>query len=120
VRSAKTRSRKNGDPDCLRHSDKDRYAMLSAKLSEILRSYWRAARSKEWLFPGGISGRPITADAVVFAREKAHYLSGLSKPITPHSLRRAFAVHFLESGTREQRISAVRACALILNFLPGR
>jgi site-specific recombinase XerD len=78
---------------------KDRYVMLSPMLLEILRSYWRAARPKEWLFPGIHHDRPITKDAVEAACQKAHRLAGLSKPVTPHSLRHAFAVHLLESGT---------------------
>jgi integrase/recombinase XerD len=79
--------------------EKDRYVMLSAKLLQILRSYWKATHPKEWLFPGVIPGRPITSSAVGLACENAHHLSGLSKPVTPHSLRHAFAVHLLESGT---------------------
>jgi integrase/recombinase XerD len=43
---------------------KDRYVMLSPQLLETLRSYWRAVRPKDWLFPGDIPGRPITKDAV--------------------------------------------------------
>src|SRR5215475_15872766 len=43
---------------------KDRYVMLSPMLLEILRSYWRAVRPKEWLFPGSRGNRPITKDAV--------------------------------------------------------
>jgi integrase/recombinase XerD len=78
---------------------KDRYVMLSPMLLEILRSYWIAARPEEWLFPGIHDDRPITKDAVEAACQKAHRLSGLSKPVTPHSLRHAFAVHLLESGT---------------------
>ena len=78
---------------------KDRYVMLSPMLLEILRSYWRAVRPKEWLFPGIHDDRPITKDAVEAACQKAHRLAGLSKPVTPHSLRHAFAVHLLESGT---------------------
>ena len=78
---------------------KDRYVMLSPMLLEILRSYWRAVRPKEWLFPGIRDDRPITKDAVGAACQKAHRLAGLSKPVTPHSLRHAFAVHLLESGT---------------------
>jgi site-specific recombinase XerD len=66
---------------------KDRYVMLSPKLLEILRSYWRAVRPKEWLFPGSRDDRPITKDAVELTCRKAHRLSGLSKPVTPHSLR---------------------------------
>jgi len=83
---------------------KDRYVMLSPMLLEILRSYWRAVRPKEWLFPGIHDDRPITKDAVEAACQKAHRLAGLSKPVTPHSLRHAFAVHLLESGTNLRTI----------------
>jgi hypothetical protein len=31
---------------------KDRYVMLSPQLLRILRTYWRLARPKRWLFPG--------------------------------------------------------------------
>jgi len=78
---------------------KDRYVMLSPKLLETLRRYWRAVRPKHWLFPGDIPGRPITKDAVEGACQKAWFRSGILKPITPHALRHAFAVHLLESGT---------------------
>jgi integrase/recombinase XerD len=78
---------------------KDRYVMLSPKLLETLRTYWRAARPKEWLFAGNIPGQPITTDAVQLACENARRLSAIGKPISPHSMRHAFAVHLLESGT---------------------
>jgi integrase/recombinase XerD len=78
---------------------KDRYVMLSHKLLDTLRSYWKAVRPKEWLFPGDHAGQPITRDAVGNACEKARHLAGLSKPVTPHCLRHAFAVHLLEAGT---------------------
>ncbi len=78
---------------------KDRYVMLSPKLLDTLRSYWLATRPEEWLFPGDRPGQPITRDAVGQACQKAHRLSGITKPVTPHSLRHAFAVHLLESGT---------------------
>jgi integrase/recombinase XerD len=79
---------------------KDRYVMLSPKLLETLRGYWRAVRPQsQWLFEGGIPGRPITTSAVEVACQKARRLSRLQKPIGPHSMRHAFAVHLLESGT---------------------
>ena len=79
---------------------KDRYVMLSPKLLEILRNYWRAARPPgEWIFEGDIAGQPINRSSVELACQKARQRSGIRKPITPHSFRHAFAVHLLESGT---------------------
>ena len=77
---------------------KDRYVMLSPKLLEVLSDYWWAVRPKVWLFPGDIPGQPITRHSVEKVCQAAHQRSGLSKPVTPHSLRHAFAVHLLESG----------------------
>jgi integrase/recombinase XerD len=83
---------------------KDRYVMLSPLLLETLRVYWKATRPEKWLFPGDIAGRPITKDAVEQACQKAHRVSGIKKPITPHSLRHGFATHLLESGTDVRKI----------------
>ena len=83
---------------------KDRYVMLSPKLLEILRDWWRLDKPKPWLFPGDIPGRHITRSAVELACREAHQVSRISKPITPHSMRHAFAVHLLEFGTDVRRI----------------
>src|SRR5579864_9556303 len=77
---------------------KDRYVMLSPKLLETLRSYWRAVHPQGgWLFDGDVSGQPITRFAVERACREARQLSRIRKPISPHSMRHAFAVHLLES-----------------------
>jgi len=78
---------------------KDRYVMLSRQLLEILRAYWKAVRPIGWLFPGEVLGQPLTRDAVGQTCLKACRTAGLKKPVTPHSLRHAFAVHLLERGT---------------------
>jgi len=78
---------------------KDRYVMLSPKLLETLRSCWRTLRPKLWLFEGDVAGQPITRGAVERTCQQARQFSGIRKPISPHSMRHAFAVHLLESGT---------------------
>src|SRR5271169_60771 len=77
---------------------KDRYVMLSPRLLDILRAYWKTTHPNEWLFPGGQPGQPITRSAVELACAQALERSAIAKPVTPHSLRHAFAVHLLEAG----------------------
>jgi len=78
---------------------KDRDVMLSPKLLTILRDWWRVRRPRPWLFPGDRPGTPLTTRAVNRAYRKALRRCQIPKPITPHSLRHAFAVHLLETGT---------------------
>ena len=66
---------------------RDRYVMLSVRLLETLRQWWRTERPLIWLFPGKSADKPITRHAVEKACQEAHSRSGISKPITPHSFR---------------------------------
>ena len=77
----------------------DRYVMLSPKLLAILRDWWRVKRPPHWLFPGDRPGQPMSERLVQEACQRARRRSGIPKPITPHSFRHAFAVHWLEAGT---------------------
>jgi len=78
---------------------KDRYVMLSPKLLQILRDWWKLTRPQYWLFPSDRTDQPISRFAVEKECQQVHRRCGLAKPITPHSLRHAFACHLLEAGT---------------------
>jgi integrase/recombinase XerD len=78
---------------------RDRYVMLSRTLLDQLRAWWRIARPTTWLFPGQRPDQPMDKSAVQWACRLARLQSRVAKPVTPHSLRHAFAVHLLEAGT---------------------
>lgn len=77
---------------------KDRYIALSARLLEELRSYWKASRPSTWLFPNKDGSGPITAGAVRAICARAAKAAGLTKRVTPRTLRHCFATHQLERG----------------------
>jgi integrase len=76
---------------------KDRYVMLSPKLLESLRNWWRVAKPKPWLFPGDIPGGHIQREAVELMCQKAQRCCGIPKPITPHSMRHYAAFRTMPS-----------------------
>ena len=79
---------------------RDRYAILSPVLLDSLRNYYAQVRPPQpYLFQGKVAGKPVPVEGVQTALRMALQRSGVSKRITPHSLRHAFATHSLESGT---------------------
>lgn len=81
----------------------DREIPLNQKLLETLRTYWRWMRPKDYLFPGTENGwradKPITPKVIWEAVQEAAKRAGITKHVTPHTLRHCFASHLLEAGT---------------------
>jgi site-specific recombinase XerD len=77
---------------------KDRQVMLSPVLLEALRLYWRGQRPALWLFPGATPEQPLSVSSVQKVCGRARRAAGITKSVSPHTLRHSFATHLLESG----------------------
>jgi len=74
---------------------RDRDVVLTPKLLQTLREYWRWMKPKTYLFPGTVKGWradvPITEKIVWQAVDEAAKRAGITKHVSPHSLRQASA-----------------------------
>ena len=77
---------------------KDRNVMLSEKLLDQLRRYWKIYRPKGWLFPSTRSSGPVHSRTIQKAFKEVAQQSGIRRSVTPHCLRHSFATHLLEAG----------------------
>jgi len=81
---------------------RDRYAMLSPTLLELLHTWQQHACAQRqllpggWLFPGQNPVNPLSTRQLSRAFHLARKAAGIDKAVSLHSLRHAFATHLLE------------------------
>ena len=80
----------------------DRHAMLSPELLTILRSWFREGQRLRkmlpggWLFPGQNPVNPLSVRQLRRAFHRARGAAGITKQVSLHALRHAFATHLVE------------------------
>jgi len=81
---------------------RDRDVPLSPKLLAILREYWRWMKPKTYLFPGMENNWradvPVTTKVAWIAVTEAAKAAGITRRVSPHTLRHSYATHLLEAG----------------------
>jgi integrase/recombinase XerD len=96
---------------------RDRDVLLTPKLLETLREYWRWMKPETYLFPGTVKNWradvPITAKVVWKAVNEAGKRAGIRKRVAPHLLRHSFATHMLEAGADLRTIQVLLGHAKI-------
>ena len=87
--------------------NQDRYTLLSTRLLQELRAYWRLERHKPWLFPGHDPKRHMPSGTAGKIYNRARQRAGIDHGSGIHTLRHCFATHLLDSGVAPRTIQVL-------------
>jgi site-specific recombinase XerD len=105
---------------CGGKGQKDRYTLLAATTLRFLRGYWQMYQPVSWLFEGRVSSHPLSTTTLQRVFMRAKEKAGITKKVSMHSLRHAFATHLLEQGVDVhvvQRLLGHRSIATTMVYL---
>lgn len=90
---------------------KDRLVPLPEKMLNILRAYYKIYRPHSFLFEGAKSTKeepiPYTATSCRHVLKRAVKKAGITKTVTPHTLRHSYATHLYEHGINLRSIQVL-------------
>ncbi|WP_117234776.1 site-specific integrase [Vibrio maerlii] len=86
---------------------KDRLIPLPKRSLAVLRQYWRTHKDPQWLFPGIGTNKPMDRAGVQKAMRQVCQDCGITKHVSPHSLRHCYATHLLDAGLDLRSLQAL-------------
>jgi integrase/recombinase XerD len=88
---------------------KERLTILSPRLLDFLRRYWKATRPAKdgWLFPGRSNDGGTSYEAARIAFQKAKIEAGITRKVSQHALRHSFATHLIDMGCDVTTVQAL-------------
>jgi len=86
---------------------KDRYTLLSERLLNELRAYWREYRPERWLFPNQAGTNHMSKDTAGRIYYRLKERAGITHGHGIHTLRHSFATHLLEAGVDVRTIQVL-------------
>lgn len=85
---------------------KDRYVILSQSILPLLQNYFFTFKPVTFFAEGG-RGKPYSASSIRKFMKGSSKAAGITKRVTPHTLRHSYATHLLEQGVNLRHIQSL-------------
>jgi site-specific recombinase XerD len=78
--------------------NKERHVPLPAPVLDNLRDFWPSHCNHRWVFPNRCGRKPVNQQVLERTCRAAAQAAGITRRVTPHTLRHSYATRLLESG----------------------